>query len=199
MGKLQKQGQSLWLDYIRRNLVTGGELSRLVTEDGLRGVTSNPTIFEKAIAGSTDYDDALRATLREKPHAEARALFETLAIEDIRMAADVLRPIYDETKGADGFVSLEVSPRLAHDTAGTVAEAKRLWRALSRPNILIKVPATPEGIPAIEALIAAGTNVNVTLMFSKSALASAPGKIILEKLGFTGESISQRARALIKR
>ena len=166
LGKLQKEGQSLWLDYIRRNLVTGGELSRLVTEDGLRGVTSNPTIFEKAIAGSTDYDDALRATLREKPHAEAGALFETLAIEDIRMAADVLRPIYDETKGADGFVSLEVSPRLAHDTAGTVAEAKRLWRALSRPNILIKVPATPEGIPAIEALIAAGTNVNVTLMFS---------------------------------
>ena len=164
--ELQKQGQSLWLDYIRRNLITGGELSRLVKEDGLRGVTSNPTIFEKAIAGSTDYDQALRATLRENPHAEAGALFETLAIEDIRMAAEILRPIYEKAKGADGFVSLEVSPRLAHETAGTVAEAKRLWQALSRPNIMIKVPATPEGIPAIEALIGEGINVNVTLMFS---------------------------------
>lgn len=166
--ELQKYGQSIWLDYIRRSLVTGGELKRLVEEDGLRGVTSNPTIFEKAIAGSTDYDGALSAELRKDPQADAGKLFETLAIEDIQMAADVLRPVYDETGGADGFVSLEVSPHLAQDTEGTIREAKRLWQAVGRPNLMIKVPATAAGIPAIETLIADGVNVNITLMFSLS-------------------------------
>lgn len=162
---LQNYGQSIWLDYIHRNLITSGELRRLV-EDGLRGLTSNPTIFEQAIAGSADYDEDVRVLLSHDPHIDTRSLFEALAVEDIRMAADILRSVYDETDGADGFVSLEVSPHLAHDTAGTVAEVRRLWRTVNRPNLMIKVPATPEGIPAIETLIAQGINVNVTLMFS---------------------------------
>ena len=164
--ELEKRGQSIWLDYIRRSLMTSGELGRLIREDGLRGVTSNPTIFEKAISGSKDYDDALRVRLGEDPHADAAVLFEMLAIEDIQKAADAFRPVYESTQGADGFVSLEVSPRLAHDTEGTLAEARRLWKALDRPNVMIKVPATPEGISAIAALIGEGINVNVTLMFS---------------------------------
>lgn len=164
--ELLKQGQSVWLDYIRRDLVRRGELKRLVEEDGIRGVTSNPTIFEKAIAGSTDYDEALRAMLAQNPQTEVEKLYEPLAIEDIQMAADVLRPVYDESDGADGYVSLEVSPHLAHDTERTISEAKRLRAAVGRPNVMIKVPATPAGIPAIEELIAAGVSVNVTLMFS---------------------------------
>jgi len=163
---LHKYGQSIWLDYIRRSLITSGELKRLVQEDGLRGVTSNPTIFEKAIAGSTDYDEDLRALLAENPQAAAPVLYELLALEDIRMAADILRPVYDETNGADGFISVEVSPHLAHDTKGTILEAKRLNALIARPNVMIKVPATLEGIPAIEDLIAEGVNVNITLMFS---------------------------------
>jgi transaldolase len=166
--ELSGQGQSIWLDYIRRNLIRTGELKRLVEEDGIRGVTSNPTIFEKAIAGSTDYDDALRALHAKDPKADARNLYEGLAIEDIQMAADVLRPVYDETGGADGYVSFEVSPHLAHETKGTISEAKRLRQAVDRPNVMIKVPATPEGIPAIEELIAEAVNINVTLMFSMS-------------------------------
>ncbi|MDO8700766.1 MAG: bifunctional transaldolase/phosoglucose isomerase, partial [Deltaproteobacteria bacterium] len=137
-----------------------------VDEDGIRGVTSNPTIFEKAIAGSTDYDEALGALLAQDPQADVEKLYEPLAIEDIQMAADVLRPVYDESDGADGYVSLEVSPHLAHDTERTISEAKRLRAAVGRPNVMIKVPATPAGIPAIEELIAAGVSVNVTLMFS---------------------------------
>ena len=164
--ELLKQGQSVWLDYIRRDLLRRGELKRLVEEDGIRGVTSNPTIFEKAIAGSTDYDEALGALLAQDPRADVEKLYEPLAIEDIQMAADVLRPVYDESDGADGFVSLEVSPHLAHDTERTISEAKRLRAAVGRPNVMIKVPATPAGIPAIEELIAAGVSVNVTLMFS---------------------------------
>jgi transaldolase / glucose-6-phosphate isomerase len=166
--ELSGQGQSIWLDYIRRNLFHTGELNRLVEEDGVRGVTSNPTIFDKAIAGSADYDDALRALLAKDPKADAGNLYERLAIEDIQMAADVLRPVYDETGGADGYVSFEVSPHLARDTQATISEAKRLRAAVDRPNVMIKVPATPEGIPAIEELIAAGVNVNITLMFSMS-------------------------------
>jgi transaldolase/glucose-6-phosphate isomerase len=164
--QLLGQGQSVWLDYIRRDLVRRGELKRLVEEDGIRGVTSNPTIFEKAIAGSTDYDEALGAMLAQDPQADVEKLYEPLAIEDIQMAADVLRPVYDESDGADGYVSLEVSPHLAHDTERTISEAKRLRAAVGRPNVMIKVPATPSGIPAIEELIAAGVSVNVTLMFS---------------------------------
>ena len=162
------QGQSVWLDYIRRDLIRTGELKRLVEEDGIRGVTSNPTIFEKAIAGSTDYDDALRALLAKDPKMDVGNLYERLAIEDIQMAADVLRAVYDETGGADGYVSFEVSPHLAHDTQATISEAKRLRAAVDRPNVMIKVPATLEGIPAIQELIAGGVNVNITLMFSMS-------------------------------
>src|SRR5689334_9723194 len=164
--QLQEQGQSVWLDYIRRDLLTGGGLKRLRDEDGLSGVTSNPTIFDKAIAGSSDYDESLRSLLAKDPHVNPEKLFDHLEIEDIQMAADILRPVYDQTDGADGFVSMEVPASMAHNTAATVSEAKRLWRAVVRPNVMIKVPATPEGIPAIEALIAEGINVNITLMFS---------------------------------
>jgi transaldolase/glucose-6-phosphate isomerase len=164
--ELAAQGQSVWLDFIRRDLIRRGDLKRLVEEDGIRGVTSNPTIFEKAIAGSIDYDEALRAMLARDPKAEVEKLYEPLAIEDIQMAADVLRPVYDESEGADGFVSLEVSPHLAHHTQRTIEAAKRLRAAVGRPNVMIKVPATPAGIPAVEELIAAGVSVNVTLMFS---------------------------------
>jgi transaldolase len=164
--ELTRQGQSVWLDFISRKLICNGDLNRLVENDGVRGVTSNPTIFEKAIAGSTDYDQTLRALLSKDPDADVEKLYEPLAIEDIRMAADVLRPVYDETDAADGYVSLEVSPHLAHDTQATIAEARRLRAEVDRPNVMIKVPATPEGIPAVETLIAEGVNVNITLMFS---------------------------------
>ena len=164
--ELARQGQSVWLDFISRKLICNGDLNRLVENDGVRGVTSNPTIFEKAIAGSTDYDQTLRALLSKDPDADVEKLYEPLAIEDIRMAADVLRPVYDETDAADGYVSLEVSPHLAHDTQATIAEARRLRAEVDRPNVMIKVPATPEGIPAVETLIAEGVNVNITLMFS---------------------------------
>ena len=166
--ELGGQGQSIWLDYIRRNLIRSGELKRMVDEDGIRGVTSNPTIFEKAIAGSTDYDDALGAMLDQNPQADVEKLYEPLAIEDIQMAADALRSVYDSTGGDDGYVSLEVSPHLAHDTQGTISAAKRLRAAVNRPNLMIKVPATAAGIPAIEQLIADGLNINITLMFSMS-------------------------------
>jgi transaldolase/glucose-6-phosphate isomerase len=164
--ELQQYGQSFWLDYIRRSLITGGELERLVKEDGLRGVTSNPTIFQKAIAGSSDYDDTLKNIIEADPHVKAQTLYEKLAIEDIQLAADVLRAVYEETDGADGFVCLELSPDLAHDTKGSIEEARRIWREVGRSNLMVKVPATSEGIPVIESLIAEGINVNITLMFS---------------------------------
>ena len=164
--ELLNQGQSVWLDFISRQLIRSGELKRLVEEDGLRGVTSNPTIFEKAIGGSADYDDSLREMLAKDRKTPVGQLYERVAIEDIQAAADVLRPVYDETSAADGYVSLEVSPHLARDTQATIAEAKRLNSSVDRPNVMIKVPATAEGIPAIEELIASGVNVNITLMFS---------------------------------
>ncbi len=163
---LQKYGQSVWLDYIRRSLIIGGELEHLVKEDGLRGITSNLTILQKAIAGSSDCDETLNKLLRDNPHLEARNLYEKLAKEDIQKAADIFRNVYEETDGADGFVSLELSPGLAHDTEGSVAEGRRLWKEVNRPNFMIKVPATKEGIPAAETLIADGINVNITLIFS---------------------------------
>ncbi|MCI4324263.1 MAG: bifunctional transaldolase/phosoglucose isomerase [Thermoplasmata archaeon] len=168
LADLLARGQSPWLDYIRRSLITSGDLQRMVTNDGITGVTINPTIFEKAIAGSHDYDEALRTLLAHEPHLTPAELYERLAVEDVRLAADVLRPVFDRTNGRDGFVSLEVAPGLSHDTAGTVAEARRLWAEVGRPNLLIKVPGTPEGVPAIEALLAEGINVNVTLLFSLS-------------------------------
>lgn len=168
LAELVAEGQSPWLDYIRRSLMTSGDLRRMVEVDGITGATTNPTIFEKAIAGSRDYDEALGALLRREPGLTEAELYERLAVEDVQMAADVFRSVYDRTKGKDGFVSLEVSPRLAHDTASTVAEARRLWREVDRPNLLIKVPATPEGIPAVERLLSEGINVNITLMFSRA-------------------------------
>ncbi len=164
--ELHAHGQSIWLDYIRRNLITSGELKRLVEEDGLSGLTSNPTIFDKAVAGSSDYDEQLQHLLTTDPNMSPMALFDAIEIADIQAAADVLRPVYDRTEGADGFVSIEVSPGLAQDTTGSIAEARRLWHAVDRPNLLVKIPATPEGIPAILTLIAEGINVNITLMFS---------------------------------
>jgi transaldolase/glucose-6-phosphate isomerase len=161
--KLAEFGQAIWLDYIRRSFIEKGDLSELV-ESGLRGLTSNPSIFEKAIAGSRDYDDALEDL--SQAGRSPQEIYEALAIADIQMAADVLRPVYDDTDGVDGYVSLEVSPDLAHDTEGTIEEVRRLFDAVSRPNVMIKVPATPEGIPAVETLIGEGINVNVTLMFS---------------------------------
>jgi transaldolase / glucose-6-phosphate isomerase len=166
MGKLNdlaELGQAVWLDYIRRSFITSGELQRLV-DQGVRGVTSNPSIFEKAIAGSDDYDEALSELVAQDKSVEE--IYEALVFEDIRATADTLRPVYDGTGGDDGYVSLEVSPGLAHDTEATIAEARRLFAALDRPNVMIKVPATAEGIPAVEALIGEGVNVNVTLMFS---------------------------------
>jgi transaldolase / glucose-6-phosphate isomerase len=161
-------GQSVWLDFISRSVLARGELARLVADDGLAGVTSNPTIFQKAMASGTDYDDQLRAVLSADPAIDINALFEAAALDDIRAAAAVLRPVYDRTEGADGFVSFEVPASVANDTAATVAEARRIWKVLSLPNVMIKVPATKAGIPAIEELIADGINVNVTLMFSMS-------------------------------
>ncbi len=165
---LHQYGQSVWLDYLRRSLITSGELLRLMTEDGLRGVTSNPAIFEKAITGSTDYSNALKA-LEARRDLDAQGTYEQLAIADIQDAADLLRRVYTETAARDGYVSLEVSPFLARDTQGTIAEARRLWRAIGRPNVMIKVPATPEGITAIQTLIGEGINVNVTLLFARAA------------------------------
>jgi transaldolase len=164
--QLQEHGQSIWLDYIRRDLITGGELKHLIDDDGLRGMTSNPTIFEKSISGTSDYDESFRKILDSDSASDVKDIYEALAIEDIQMATDALRPVYDQTGGADGYVSLEVSPKLAGDRDATISEAKRLWQAVGRPNLMIKVPATSAGVPAFEALIADGVNVNVTLMFS---------------------------------
>lgn len=168
---LQVFGQSVWLDHIRRSLITSGELGRLIDGDGLRGVTSNPSIFEKAVSGSSDYRDVLEA-----PGArdlDAKVLYERLAIRDVRDAADVLRPVYEETAKRDGYVSLEVSPFVAYDTVGTLDEARRLWQAVGRDNLMIKIPATPQGVPAIRQLTSEGVNVNVTLLFAQDVYAQA--------------------------
>ncbi|WP_303310838.1 transaldolase [Hymenobacter sp. BT730] len=158
-------GQSIWLDYIRRNILHNGELQRLISEDGLRGVTSNPAIFEKAIAGSDDYADDIRQLAQKGLTAEQ--IYAQLAVADVQQACDLLRPLYNHPEnGGDGYVSLEVSPELINDTEGTVTEGLHFWHAVERPNVMIKVPATLPGLPAIRRLIAAGVNVNVTLVFS---------------------------------
>ena len=161
--QLEKLGQSVWLDYIRRDLLTNGELLRLIKEDGLSGMTSNPAIFEKAITSSHDYDGTIQAMAQEGNGT--KAIYEAISQSDVQMAADAFRPHYQETGGKDGYVSLEVNPHLAHDTNGTLEEARRLWADLDRPNILIKVPGTAEGLPAIQQLLSEGINVNVTLLF----------------------------------
>ncbi|HET7833188.1 MAG TPA: transaldolase [Gallionella sp.] len=161
--ELGQLGQSIWLDYIRRDLIRSGQLRRLIEEDGLRGMTSNPSIFEKAILESHDYDDDIHALARQGKNAPA--IFDVLSLQDVQEAADEFRPVYDRASGQYGYVSLEVNPHFSHDTNGTILEARRLWAALARPNVFIKVPATSEGLPAIRQLISEGINVNVTLLF----------------------------------
>ena len=160
--QLAELGQSVWYDYIRRDLYTGPLLRRLIQEDGLSGMTSNPTIFQKAIADSTLYDEDVRAQSGQSP----AQIFEALAVADVKAAADVFRSVYDARGGDDGFVSIEVAPGLARDTQGTVAEARRLWKACDRPNVMVKIPGTAEGLPAIRQCVAEGININITLLFS---------------------------------
>lgn len=167
-------GQSIWLDYIRRDLVETGALERLIAEDGLRGLTSNPAIFEKAIAGSSQYDVSLAGHVRAGQR-DPEQLVEQLAVEDIRLAADAFDRLYRSSGGQDGYVSLEVSPRLANDSGRTLSEARRLWRTVGRPNLMIKVPGTPAGVPVVRQLISEGINVNVTLLFSRKAYKAVAG------------------------
>jgi len=190
---LASYGQSVWLDYIRRSLITSGELQRHIEEDGLAGVTSNPAIFEKAIAGSNDYADKL-ARLNSSD-LDAKGIYEEIAIGDIQDAADILKQVYTASKGRDGYVSLEVSPQLANDTQGTLEEARRLWKRVGRPNVMIKVPATPAGIPAIEQLISEGINVNVTLLFAQQTYRKVAEAYIagVEKLAASGGDVSRVA------
>ena len=161
--KLELLGQSIWLDYIKRDLISSGNLKKLIEEDGLGGMTSNPSIFEEAIGKSTIYDQDIQ--IMQKENKDINTIYETLTQTDVGAAADAFRTLYDKTDGQDGYVSLEVNPHLAHDTKGTITEARRLWKALNRPNIMIKVPGTSEGLPAIQQLISEGINVNVTLLF----------------------------------
>lgn len=189
--EIAKLGQSVWYDQVRRALFTSGELARMIEEDDLRGVTSNPTIFEKAIGGSPDYNEAL-AELAEKG-LNTNDIYENLAVDDIGRAADLLLPVYEKTNAVDGYISLEVSPTLAHDTEGTIADAVRLFGWLGKPNVMIKVPATPAGIPAIEELISRGINVNVTLIFSKECYLDVANAYIrgLERRAAAGESVER--------
>jgi transaldolase/glucose-6-phosphate isomerase len=191
---LRPYGQSIWLDFIRRSLIASGELARLVEEDGLGGVTSNPAIFEKAIDGSNDYAAAIE-DLSQDPHLEPKEVYERLAVQDIQAAAGVLRPVYDRARRRDGYVSLEVSPDLANDTEGTLQEARRLWKAVERPNVMIKVPATPAGIPAIQTLISEGVNVNVTLLFARDTYETVARAFIagLEARAARGEELGHVA------
>ena len=165
LAEVSRLGQSIWYDNIRRGLIVSGDLQRLIDDDAVVGVTSNPTIFEKAIDGSADYDDAIKRLVAQGVDDPQR-IFESLAIEDIQSAADILRPIYDRTEGRDGYISLEVSPVAANDTKRTIAEARTLAKQANRPNVMIKIPATSEGLPAIEEMIYEGVNINVTLIFS---------------------------------
>ncbi|HEX9049147.1 MAG TPA: transaldolase, partial [Anaeromyxobacter sp.] len=168
--ELERYGQSIWYDGLRRGLIASGELARLVVDDGLKGLTTNPSIYEKAIDSTHDYDAELAALL-PRADLDAKAVYERLAIHDLQAAADLLRPVHDASGGRDGFVSLEVSPAAARDERATLAEARRLWRALDRRNVMIKVPGTPEALPAIRQLLSEGVNVNVTLLFSRRAWA----------------------------
>ena len=157
-------GQSVWLDNIHRGMLTSGELARLIEEDGVRGMTSNPTIFEKAISAGGEYDESLKGMAGKKMSVEE--IFDALSFADIQAACDAFRPLYEKTKGEDGYVSIEAAPGFARDTQGTIREARRLWKSVARPNVMVKIPATKEGLPAIEACVAEGININVTLIFS---------------------------------
>ncbi|HLH97420.1 MAG TPA: bifunctional transaldolase/phosoglucose isomerase [Xanthobacteraceae bacterium] len=191
---LQEHGQVVWLDFLARGFIVKGGLKKLVQEDGLHGVTSNPSIFEKAIDGSDEYDDSIRRRLQQSD-CSVGELYEALAVEDIQKAADVLRPVYDESKGADGFVSIEVSPYLAMQTDATIAEARRLWREVRRENLMVKVPATEAGLPAIRALTAEGVNVNITLLFARAIYEKVTEAYIggLEALAANGGDVARVA------
>ena len=164
---LQQYGQSVWLDYIRRNIILNGELQKMIDQDGLRGITSNPSIFEKAIAGSNDYTDLLDQL--GKQSVPTGQIYERIVVRDIQDAADKLLPVYKSTNRRDGYVSLEVAPTLARDTKGTIEEARRLWKAVNRPNIMIKVPGSPEGVEPVRQLTSEGLNINITLLFAQEA------------------------------
>ena len=188
---LNSLGQSVWFDYIRRQDLLSGHIKSLIDNDGVSGITSNPSIFEKAISAGNDYDSAIRKLVAQ--NVATPLIFESLAVEDIQMAADLFRATYDATEGADGYVSIEVAPTLARDTQGTITEARRLWSKVNRPNILVKVPGTAEGLPAIEQLLSEGININITLLFAieryeEVALAYLAG---LEKLSASGESVNR--------
>src|SRR6202161_3568930 len=192
--ELQDHGQAVWLDFLSRGFIAKGGLKKLADDDGLRGVTSNPSIFEQAIGHSDEYDGAIARMLQVQDRSVGE-IFEHLAVEDIQQASDVLRPTYEATRGADGYVSIEVSPYLAKDTQGTIDEAKRLWREVGRKNLMIKVPGTPEGMPAIHDLIAGGINVNITLLFAQAVYEQVVEAYLsgLEVLAATGGDISQIA------
>jgi transaldolase len=194
LNQLLNFGQSVWLDYIRRDLLASGELKRLIEEDGLRGMTSNPSIFEKAIGESSYYADTLKS-LASRKDLDAGGRYEILAIRDIQDAADILRPVYDKTKRRDGYVSLEVSPLLARKTKETLEEARRLWKAVNRENVMIKVPGTAEGIPAFQQLISEGININVTLLFSQEVYAEVANAYIagVEQLAAHGGDLRKIA------
>lgn len=191
--QLLEQGQSVWLDSIQRRQIASGELKQLTETVALRGETANPSIFEKAIVGSNDYDADIRqlASLGK----DANAIYERLATDDVRAACDVFRSIYDQTNGADGFVSIEVSPRLAYDTQGTIEEAKRLWSTVNRPNLMVKIPGTKEGVPAIEESLYAGLNINITLLFAVEAYKEVAWAFIraLERRAAEGKAIDRSA------
>ncbi len=191
---LLKFGQSVWLDYIRRDLLTSGELKRLIDEDGLRGMTSNPTIFEKAITGGKLYDDLLNS-LRPRTDLDAKGRFEVLAIRDIQDAADMFRPVYESTKRRDGYVSIEVSPYLARDMKGSLEEARRLWKSVGRENVMVKIPGTAEGLPAIQQAISEGININITLLFAQDVYVKVAEAYIagLEQFAKNGGDVSRMA------
>src|SRR5579863_4910261 len=187
-------GQSMWLDYIRRDLFTTGKLKQLIADDGLRGMTSNPAIFEKAIGESSLYDDMLKS-LASRADLDTTARFEQLAIRDIQDAADALRPVYESSQFRDGYVSLEVSPYLARKTADTIAEARRLWKTVNRDNVMIKIPGTAEGLPAIRTAIGEGININVTLLFAQEVYVQVAEAYIagLEDLAARGGNLKKEA------
>ena len=186
-------GQSPWLDFIRRNILLNGDLKKMIADDGLRGMTSNPAIFEKAITAGDDYKDIINAP--DAKSSTATALYEKIAIRDVQDATDIFKTVYTETKGRDGYVSLEVSPYLAFDTQATINEARRLWKAVNRPNVMIKIPATPEGLPAIRQALEEGININITLLFAQSAYEKVAEAYIaaLEARAAKGEDVSHIA------
>jgi transaldolase / glucose-6-phosphate isomerase len=186
-------GQSPWLDFIRRNILLNGDLKKMIANDGLRGMTSNPAIFEKAITAGDDYNDIIHA--QDAKSSSAMALYEKIAIRDVQDAADIFRAVNTESKGRDGYVSLEVSPNLAFDTQATVEEARRLWKTVSRPNVMIKIPATPQGLPAIRQALEEGVNINITLLFAQSTYEQVAEAFLaaLEARVAKGQDISQIA------